>query len=78
MNDLRNNFDDGGDIAVVFEEWVASMVHARKALQVLESRNGVYVLYMERVIGELARHVGLNTSLHKLKREILDSLLFHH
>ncbi|ONH98757.1 hypothetical protein PRUPE_7G265000 [Prunus persica] len=69
--------DEGFD-TMVFEEWVASMVHARKALQVLESRNGVYVLYMERVIGELARHVGLNMSLHKLKREILDSLLFHH
>ncbi|KAL6275026.1 hypothetical protein ACE6H2_025718 [Prunus campanulata] len=69
--------DEGFD-TMVFEEWVASMVHARKALQILESRNGVYVLYMERVIGELARHVGLNMSLHKLKREILDSLLSHH
>ncbi|BBH08620.1 multipolar spindle 1 [Prunus dulcis] len=69
---------DGGFDTMVFEEWVASMVHACKALQVLESRNGVYVLYMERVIGELARHVDQNMSLHKLKREILDSLLFHH
>ncbi|XP_021814009.1 protein MULTIPOLAR SPINDLE 1 isoform X1 [Prunus avium] len=69
--------DEGFD-TMVFEEWVASMVHARKALQILESRNGVYVLYMERVIGELARDVGLNMSLHKLKRETLDSLLSHH
>ncbi|KAG6772237.1 hypothetical protein POTOM_023637 [Populus tomentosa] len=45
-------------IAVLFEEWVTSVLHSRKALELLESRNGLYVLYMDRVTGELAKHVG--------------------
>ncbi|PRQ46100.1 hypothetical protein RchiOBHm_Chr2g0085451 [Rosa chinensis] len=67
--------DEGFD-TVLFEEWVASVLHARKALEVLESRNGLYALYMDRVIGELAKHVSLTMSLQKIKREILDKL-FH-
>nr|XP_011463338.1 PREDICTED: uncharacterized protein LOC101292161 isoform X2 [Fragaria vesca subsp. vesca] len=65
--------DEGFDI-VLFEEWVASVLHARKALELLESRNGLYALYMDRVIGELAKQVSLTMSLQKIKREILDKL----
>jgi hypothetical protein len=61
---------------VLFEEWVASILHVRKALELLESRNGLYVLYMDRVTGELAKQVGQSSSLQMLKPEILDNL-FH-
>lgn len=64
------------DNAVLFEECVASILHARKALELLENRNGLYVLYMDRVTGELAKQVGQSSSLQKLKPEILDNL-FH-
>ncbi|CAH2069586.1 unnamed protein product [Thlaspi arvense] len=43
---------------IVFEEWIASVVHARKAVAALEERNGLYLLYMDRVTGELAKRVG--------------------
>ncbi|XP_034907854.2 protein MULTIPOLAR SPINDLE 1 isoform X1 [Populus alba] len=61
-------------IAVLFEEWVTSVLHARKALELLESRNGLYVLYMDRVTGELAKHVGQVSSSQKLSQDILDNL----
>ncbi|RXH74236.1 hypothetical protein DVH24_028957 [Malus domestica] len=67
---------DEGFNTMLFEEWVASVLQARKALEVLESRNGLYVMYMDRVAGELARLVGQNMSLQKLNREVLDNL-FH-
>lgn len=67
---------DEGFNTMLFEEWVASVLQARKALEVLESRNGLYVMYMDRVVGELARLVGQTMSLQKLSREVLDSL-FH-
>ncbi|CAN6540577.1 unnamed protein product [Malus baccata var. baccata] len=67
---------DEGFNTMLFEEWVASVLQARKALEVLESRNGLYVMYVDRVVGELARLVGQNMSLQKLSREVLDSL-FH-
>ncbi|CAK7338168.1 unnamed protein product [Dovyalis caffra] len=55
---------------VLFEEWVTSVLHARKAVELLESRNGLYVLYMDRVAGELAKHVGQVSSFQKLNQEI--------
>ena len=61
-------------IAVLFEEWVISVVHARKALELLESRNGLYVLYMDRVTGELAKHVDQVSSFQKLRQDTLDNL----
>ncbi|XP_042966137.1 protein MULTIPOLAR SPINDLE 1 isoform X1 [Carya illinoinensis] len=64
------------DNAVLFEEWAAYILHAQKAVELLESRNGLYVLYMDRVTGELAKQVGQSSSLQKLKPEILDNL-FH-
>nr|XP_034907855.1 protein MULTIPOLAR SPINDLE 1 isoform X2 [Populus alba] len=65
--------DEGFD-HVLFEEWVTSVLHARKALELLESRNGLYVLYMDRVTGELAKHVGQVSSSQKLSQDILDNL----
>ncbi|KAL9399632.1 hypothetical protein Peur_008593 [Populus x canadensis] len=65
--------DEGFD-HVLFEEWVTSVLHARKALELLESRNGLYVLYMDRVTGELAKHVGQVSSFQKLSQDILDNL----
>lgn len=63
-------------IAVLFVEWVTSILHARKALELLESRNGLYVLYMDRVTGELAKHVGQVSLLQELNPDIIN-ILFH-
>ncbi|KAF5204324.1 Multipolar spindle, partial [Thalictrum thalictroides] len=60
----------------LFEEWLTSVVQARKALSLLESRNGLYLLYMDRVTGELAKQVGQVSCIQTLNREILESL-FH-
>ncbi|XP_057501653.1 protein MULTIPOLAR SPINDLE 1 [Actinidia eriantha] len=59
----------------LFEEWATSVLHARKALQVLESRNGLYVLYMDRVIGDLAKQAGQVSSLQKINPDIITNLL---
>ncbi|CAK9168875.1 unnamed protein product [Ilex paraguariensis] len=58
----------------LFEEWVTSVLHARKALEHLESRNGLYILYIDRVIGEVAKLGGQAPSLQKLKSDIFDKL----
>lgn len=60
--------------AVLFEEWITSVLHARKAVELLESRNALYVLYMDRVIGELAKQVNEVPSLQQLNRDIGDNL----
>ncbi|KAL5547533.1 hypothetical protein UlMin_002764 [Ulmus minor] len=70
--------DEGFD-NVLFEECLASILQARKALELLESRNGLYVLYMDRVTGELAKQVSQVLSLHNTKvtkPDILDNLLW--
>ncbi|KAH0896469.1 hypothetical protein HID58_046037 [Brassica napus] len=62
----------------VFEEWIASVIHARKAVAVLEERNGLYILYMDRVTGELAKRVGQVTSLPEMadvKRLLILSII---
>ncbi|GFS36062.1 multipolar spindle 1 [Actinidia rufa] len=59
----------------LFEEWATSVLHARKALQVLESRNGLYMLYMDRVIGDLAKQAGQLSSLQKINPDIIANLL---
>ncbi|MBA0633197.1 hypothetical protein Godav_001821, partial [Gossypium davidsonii] len=53
-------------IAGVFEEWVTSLLQARKSVEVLERRNGLYVQYMDRVVGELSKLVGQSPALLKL------------
>ncbi|CAH8366130.1 unnamed protein product [Eruca vesicaria subsp. sativa] len=60
---------------VLFEEWIASVVHARKAVAALEDRNGLYLLYMDRVTGELAIRVGQVTSFREVEPSILEKLL---
>ncbi|XP_021277481.1 protein MULTIPOLAR SPINDLE 1 isoform X1 [Herrania umbratica] len=59
---------------ILFEEWVTSLVQARKAVEVLESRNGLYVVYMDRVTGELAKLVGQVPLSQKLNSDIFDAL----
>jgi len=59
----------------MFEEWIASVVHARKAVKALEERNGFYLLYMDRVTGELAKRVGQITSFREVEPAILDKIL---
>ncbi|XVE98600.1 hypothetical protein REPUB_Repub03eG0120200 [Reevesia pubescens] len=58
-------------LGVLFEEWVTSLLQARKAVEVLESRNGLYVLYMDRVTGDLAKLVGQVSSLQKLNSDMM-------
>ncbi|KAL0875521.1 hypothetical protein Bca101_025226 [Brassica carinata] len=60
---------------VLFEEWIASVLHARKAVAALEVRNGLYLLYMDRVTGELAKRVGQVTSFREVEPSILDQIL---
>ncbi|KAL4589920.1 hypothetical protein LXL04_002832 [Taraxacum kok-saghyz] len=64
-----------GFASELLEEWVTSVLHARKGLQLLESRCGLYVLYMDRVIGLTAKIVGQITSIQNLNPNILQSLL---
>ncbi|XP_028793963.1 LOW QUALITY PROTEIN: protein MULTIPOLAR SPINDLE 1 [Neltuma alba] len=59
---------------VLLEDWVTSILHARKALELLESRNGLYVLYMDRLTGELAKRVSQASSLQNFKPDIFNAL----
>ncbi|KAK9098157.1 hypothetical protein Syun_025202 [Stephania yunnanensis] len=59
----------------LFEEWARSILQARKALSLLESRNGLYMLYMDRVIGELARQIDTISCIHTLDQGILENPL---
>ncbi|XP_058206993.1 protein MULTIPOLAR SPINDLE 1 isoform X2 [Rhododendron vialii] len=59
----------------LFEEGVTSVLHAKKALELLESRNGLYVLYMDRVIGDLGKKWGQISLVHTLNLDILANLL---
>ncbi|CAN1328623.1 Protein MULTIPOLAR SPINDLE 1 [Linum perenne] len=58
----------------LLEEWVTSFLHARKALQLLESRHGLYVLYMDRVANELAKQACYVSPLQKLNQQLLQDL----
>ena len=64
-----------GKSAGLFEERARSVLHARKVLEVLESRKGLYVLYMDQVIGDLAKQAGQVSSLQKLNPDIIANLL---
>ncbi|KAI3524295.1 hypothetical protein L1887_02948 [Cichorium endivia] len=59
----------------LLEEWVTSLLEARKGLQLLENRCGLYILYMDRVIGLTAKLVAHIASLHNLNPNILQPLL---
>ncbi|CAM8920829.1 unnamed protein product [Rhodiola kirilowii] len=58
----------------LFQEWTTSIVHARKGLELLETRNGLYILYLDRVIGQLAKSVTKVPSLQNLNKELVDKL----
>lgn len=58
-----------------FEEWLRSVLHALKSLELLECRNGLYMLYMERVTGELAKWLRPLSRQGKLSLDILSSFL---
>ncbi|CAH1426617.1 unnamed protein product [Lactuca virosa] len=64
-----------GFASELLEEWVTSILHARKGLQLLESRCGLYIIYMDRVIGLIAKLIAQITSLHNLSPNILQTLL---
>ncbi|KMZ62479.1 hypothetical protein ZOSMA_45G00180 [Zostera marina] len=59
----------------LFEEWLRSVLHAHKSLELLECRNGLYILYMERVTGELAKWLRPLSRQGKLSLDILSSFL---
>ncbi|KAJ1269595.1 hypothetical protein BS78_07G223800 [Paspalum vaginatum] len=59
----------------LFEEFTRSILKARNDLQVLENMNGLYVVYIERVIGRLAREVAPAAHQGKLDPEIFSKLL---
>ena len=73
---MAGKMTSDGDSAGLFEDWVASILHARKALELLENRNGLYVLYMDRMMGGVAKLVGQVSSLQNhLNPDILANLL---
>lgn len=57
-----------------FEKWVASVVQAREVVELMECRNGLYVMFMDRVIGLVAKQVGQFSFLHKLNPQLLETL----
>ncbi|XP_077236737.1 multipolar spindle 1 [Tasmannia lanceolata] len=59
----------------LFEEWVRSVLQAHKALEALESRNGLYLLYMDRIKGELLKQVDSISRQGILDIDILEALL---
>ncbi|XP_039814448.1 protein MULTIPOLAR SPINDLE 1-like isoform X2 [Panicum virgatum] len=59
----------------LFEECARSILKARNDLQVLENMNGLYVVYIERVVGRLAREVAPAAHQGKLDLEVLSKLL---
>uniref|UniRef100_M8BZL5 Multipolar spindle 1 n=1 Tax=Aegilops tauschii TaxID=37682 RepID=M8BZL5_AEGTA len=59
----------------IFEEWVRSILKARKDLEVVENINGLYVVYIERVVGRLAREVAPAAYQGKLDLDVFSKLL---
>nr|TKW11733.1 hypothetical protein SEVIR_6G252250v2 [Setaria viridis] len=59
----------------LFEECVRSILKARNDLQILENMNGLYVVYIERVVGRLAREVAPAALQGKLDLEVFSKLL---
>ncbi|PAN36639.1 hypothetical protein PAHAL_6G299200 [Panicum hallii] len=59
----------------LFEECARSILKARNDLQILENMNGLYVVYIERVIGRLAREVAPAAHQGKLDLEVFSKLM---
>ncbi|WOH02813.1 hypothetical protein DCAR_0522203 [Daucus carota subsp. sativus] len=66
--------DDDFDTRLL-EAWVTSLLQVQKTVNLLESRNGLYILYMDRVVGEVTKVIGQVPSLQKLNDHVLDNLL---
>ncbi|KAG9148708.1 hypothetical protein Leryth_013399 [Lithospermum erythrorhizon] len=58
----------------LFETWLASILHSRKGLELLESRNGLYILYLDRVIGGIAKNVANLPFFHDLNPDVVANL----
>ncbi|XP_059292584.1 protein MULTIPOLAR SPINDLE 1-like isoform X1 [Lycium ferocissimum] len=75
VSDYLLTWSNAGDFDIkLFEEWVGSILHGRKALELLENRNSLYVLYIDRVIGVVTRQVGQLSFQQKLNPQILENL----
>ncbi|KAK8460891.1 hypothetical protein SEVIR_2G411800v4 [Setaria viridis] len=59
----------------LFEECARSILKARNDLQILENMNGLYVVYIERIVGRLAREVAPAAHQGKLDPEVFSKLL---
>jgi hypothetical protein len=59
----------------IFEEWARSILKARKDLEVLENINGLYLVYIERVVGRLAREVAPAAHQGKLDLDLFSKFL---
>ncbi|KAM3336966.1 protein MULTIPOLAR SPINDLE 1 [Capsicum galapagoense] len=75
VTDYLLTWSNAGDFEIrLFEEWFVSVLQGRKALELLENRNSLYVLYIDRVIGVVAKQVGQLSFLQKLSPQILENL----
>ncbi|XP_047326204.1 protein MULTIPOLAR SPINDLE 1 [Impatiens glandulifera] len=75
VSDYQRAWCDSEDIDIgLFEDWVTSVLHARKRLEILESRNSLYMIYMDRVIGNMAKQVSHTFAFQKLNPNVLDKL----
>ena len=52
-----------------------SILKARKDLEILENMNGLYILYMDRVVALLAKEVGPATHQGKLDPPVFSRIL---
>ncbi|KAJ3678403.1 hypothetical protein LUZ60_002206 [Juncus effusus] len=59
----------------LFEEWVRSILKARNDLRILENMNGLYIIYMDRVAGLIAKEVGPAAHEGKLDPQVFSKLL---
>ncbi|CAA7408106.1 unnamed protein product [Spirodela intermedia] len=58
ISDNLHIWTKNGDLdSKLFEEWLRSILQARKALGALENRNGLYLIYLERIIGATAKQL---------------------
>ncbi|CAN4113243.1 unnamed protein product [Withania somnifera] len=73
--DYLLTWSNAGDFDIrLFEEWVVSILQGRKALELSEDRNSLYVLFIDRVVGVVAKQVGQLSFLQKLNPQILENL----
>ncbi|XP_078444059.1 multipolar spindle 1 [Wolffia australiana] len=60
----------------LFEEWLRSTLKAREAMGALENRNGLYLIYLDRIIGSTAKQLQLLSDQQSIiNTDLLDALL---